>query len=113
VSIEAWHLSAPRSGHVRNGGIYDIGARSRAPISWLRCKPNRSARGKLMSKASNVVLFHGAWADGSSCWKVIPLLLARGLRVTAVQLPLTSLKDDVATVTRALALQEAQCDVTR
>jgi pimeloyl-ACP methyl ester carboxylesterase len=34
------------------------------------------------------------------------VLLARGLRVTAVQLPLTSLKDDVATVTRALALED-------
>src|SRR6201982_3147619 len=60
-----------------------------------------------MTKASNVILVHGAWADGSSWSKVIPLLLARGLRVTAVQLPLTSLKDDVATVKRALALEDA------
>ena len=57
-----------------------------------------------MANASNVILVHGAWADGSSWSKVIPLLLARGLRVTAVQLPLTSLKDDAATVKRALAL---------
>jgi pimeloyl-ACP methyl ester carboxylesterase len=59
-----------------------------------------------MTKASNVILVHGAWADGSSWSKVIPLLLARGLRVTAVQLPLTSLKEDVATVKRALALED-------
>jgi pimeloyl-ACP methyl ester carboxylesterase len=59
-----------------------------------------------MAKASNVVLVHGAWADGSSWAKVIPLLLARGLHVSAVQLPLTSLKDDVATVKRALALED-------
>ena len=59
-----------------------------------------------MTKASNVILVHGAWADGSSWSKVIPLLLARGLRVTAVQLPLTSLKDDVGTVKRALALED-------
>jgi pimeloyl-ACP methyl ester carboxylesterase len=59
-----------------------------------------------MAKASNVILVHGAWADGSSWSKVIPLPLARGLRVTAVQLPLTSLKDDVATVKRALALED-------
>jgi pimeloyl-ACP methyl ester carboxylesterase len=59
-----------------------------------------------MTKASNVILVHGAWADGSSWSKAIPLLLARGLRVTAVQLPLTSLKDDVATVKRALALED-------
>jgi len=55
-----------------------------------------------MAKASDVILVHGAWADGSSWSKVLPLLLARGLRATAVQLPLTSLKDDVATVKRAL-----------
>ena len=36
-----------------------------------------------MSKASNVILVHGAWADGSSWSKVIPLLLGSGLRVTA------------------------------
>jgi alpha-beta hydrolase superfamily lysophospholipase len=59
-----------------------------------------------MSKAENVILVHGAWADGSSWSKVIPLLLERGLGVTAVQLPLTSLKNDVATVKRALALEE-------
>jgi pimeloyl-ACP methyl ester carboxylesterase len=58
-----------------------------------------------MAKASNVILVHGAWADGSSWSKVIPLIVARGLHVTAVQLPLTSLKDDVATVRRAIALE--------
>src|SRR5258708_37245643 len=59
-----------------------------------------------MTKASNVILVHGAWADGSSWSKVIPLLLDGGLRVTAVQLPLISLKDDVATVKRAIALED-------
>lgn len=54
----------------------------------------------------NVVLVHGAWADGSSWSKVIPLLEAKGLHVTAVQLPLTSLVDDVATLKRAIALQD-------
>jgi pimeloyl-ACP methyl ester carboxylesterase len=55
--------------------------------------------------ARNVVLVHGAWADGSSWSKVIPLLAAKGLHVTAVQLPLTSFADDVATVKRAIALE--------
>jgi pimeloyl-ACP methyl ester carboxylesterase len=55
---------------------------------------------------TNIVLVHGAWADGSSWSKVIPLLEAKGLHVVAVQLPLTSLADDVATVNRALALEE-------
>jgi pimeloyl-ACP methyl ester carboxylesterase len=53
-----------------------------------------------------VILVHGAWADGSSWSKVIPLLEGKGLQVTAVQLPLTSLADDVATVKRAFALED-------
>jgi pimeloyl-ACP methyl ester carboxylesterase len=57
---------------------------------------------------SNIILVHGAWADGSSWSRVIPLLEARGLNVTAVQLPLTSLADDVATTKRAIAHMEAQ-----
>ncbi|MFX1681113.1 alpha/beta hydrolase [Mitsuaria sp. CC2] len=51
-----------------------------------------------------ILLVHGAWADGSSWRKIIPILLGQGLRVTAVQLPLTSLADDVAATQRALAL---------
>ena len=56
--------------------------------------------------ARNVVLVHGAWADGSSWSEVIPLLQAAGLNVTAVQNPLTSLADSVAATRRALALQD-------
>jgi pimeloyl-ACP methyl ester carboxylesterase len=56
--------------------------------------------------ARNVVLVHGAWADGSSWAEVIPLLQAAGLKVTAVQNPLTSLGDSVAATRRALALQD-------
>ncbi len=56
--------------------------------------------------ARNVVLVHGAWADGS-CWSdVIIRLQAAGFNVTAVQNPLTSLADDVAVTRRALALQD-------
>jgi pimeloyl-ACP methyl ester carboxylesterase len=54
----------------------------------------------------NVVLVHGAWADGSSWSKVIPLLEAKGLHVVSVQNPLTSLADDVAATKRAIALQD-------
>src|SRR6266576_3574020 len=53
----------------------------------------------------NVVLVHGAFADGSSYSRVIPLLEAKGLHVTAVQNPLTSLADDVAATRRAIASQ--------
>jgi pimeloyl-ACP methyl ester carboxylesterase len=55
-------------------------------------------------KTKDVILVHGAWSDGSSWSKVIPLLERRGFHVTAVQLPLTSVAEDVATVNRAIAL---------
>ncbi len=51
----------------------------------------------------NVVLVHGAFADGSSWAKVIPLLQAKGLNVIAAQNPLTSFADDVAAAKRAIA----------
>ena len=57
-------------------------------------------------KAKNVVLVHGAWADGSSWAQVIPKLQAAGLHVTAVQNPLTSLADSVAETRRVLAQQD-------
>ena len=50
-----------------------------------------------------IVLVHGAWADGSSWAKVIPLLEKAGLNAVAVQNPLTSLADDVAATKRAIA----------
>src|SRR6202049_2795661 len=56
-------------------------------------------------EARNIVLVHGAWADGASWAEVIPLLQAAGLNVTAVQNPLTSLADSDAATRRALALQ--------
>jgi len=52
-----------------------------------------------------VVLVHGAFADGSSWEKVIPLLQAKGLKVVAVQNPLTTLADDVAATRRAIDAQ--------
>ncbi len=57
-------------------------------------------------RARNVVLVHGAWADGSSWSDVIARLQAAGLHVTAVQNPLTSLADSVAATRRVLALQD-------
>lgn len=56
--------------------------------------------------AKNVVLVHGAWADGSSWGEVIPRLQAAGLHVTAVQNPLSSLEDSDAATRRVLALQD-------
>src|SRR6478672_43357 len=64
------------------------------------------AQGPAPFVARNVVLVHGAWADGSSWAEVIPKLQAAGLHVTAVQNPLTSLEDSVAATRRVLALQD-------
>ena len=50
----------------------------------------------------NVVLVHGAWADGSSWSKVIGLLRTAGVKALAPSLPLTSLADDVAALDIAL-----------
>ena len=57
-------------------------------------------------RARNVVLVHGAYADGS-CWlDVIGKLQAAGMRATAVQNPLTTLEDSVAATRRVLAMQD-------
>ncbi len=53
----------------------------------------------------SVVIVHGAFADGSDWAKVIPLLQAKGVRVTAVQNPLSSLADDAAAAKRAIDAQ--------
>ena len=52
----------------------------------------------------SIVLVHGAVSDGSIWSKVIPILTDAGHRVIAVQLPLHSLGDDIATVERAIEL---------
>ncbi len=54
----------------------------------------------------NIVLVHGAFADGSSWSKVIPILESRGFHVTAVQNPLSSLSDDAKATRRILAQQD-------
>jgi pimeloyl-ACP methyl ester carboxylesterase len=58
-----------------------------------------------MSRKANILLVHGAWADGS-CWsKVILLLEAKGYTVTAAQIPLLSLESDIEVTRRLLAEQ--------
>jgi pimeloyl-ACP methyl ester carboxylesterase len=58
-----------------------------------------------MSELPNIVLVHGAWADGSSWSAVIEALQADGCNVTAPQFPETSLADDVARLRHVLARQ--------
>jgi len=72
-----------------------------ALMTALFAQPSLAASG-----VRNVVLVHGAWADGSSWAKVIPLLEKAGLNAVAVQNPLTSFADDLAATKRAIALQD-------
>jgi pimeloyl-ACP methyl ester carboxylesterase len=59
-----------------------------------------------MNALPNIVLVHGAWADGSSWSAVIEPLQAQGYKVTAPQFPLTSLAADVARLRQVLSLQD-------
>jgi pimeloyl-ACP methyl ester carboxylesterase len=69
----------------------------------------QGASNKAESSASStkpaIVLVHGAFADASSWAKIIPLLDKDGYYVTAVQIPLTSYADDVATTKRVIDAQ--------
>ena len=65
-----------------------------------------TGRAQAVPTVRNVVLIHGLYADGSSWSECIPLLQAAGMNVTAVQNPLTTFENDVASVQRALALQD-------
>jgi pimeloyl-ACP methyl ester carboxylesterase len=56
----------------------------------------------MTSVNANIVLVHGAWADGSSWAKVIGPLTVKGFKVVAASLPLTSFADDVAALDRTL-----------
>lgn len=73
------------------GGLFTLQASHAAPPQDL--------------KGKNVVLVHGAFADGSSWDKEIPRLEARGLHVVAVQNPLSSLADDVSATKRVIDQQ--------
>src|ERR1700732_1444720 len=57
----------------------------------------------------NVVLVHGAWADGSGWKGVYDILLKDGYNVSIVQEPEPSFKEDVAATKRILALQDGPC----
>src|SRR6202166_3443163 len=57
----------------------------------------------------NIVLVHGAWADGSGWKGVYEILVKDGYNVSIVQEPETSFKEDVAATKRVLALQDGPC----
>src|SRR5213594_3113180 len=62
-----------------------------------------------VARVRNIVLVHGAWADGSGWKGVHDILVKDGFNVSVVQEPETSFKDDVAATKRVLARQEGPC----
>ncbi|QHS53250.1 alpha/beta hydrolase [Edaphobacter sp. 12200R-103] len=82
------------AGLLLTAGFHNVGYAQQNPES----SQDKASRG-----VRNIVLVHGAWADGSSWSGVIPLLEKDGYHVIAVQLPLTSLADDDAVTERAIA----------
>src|SRR4029077_16724808 len=60
-------------------------------------------------RVRNIVLVHGAWADGTGWKSVYDILVKDGYNVSIVQEPETSFKDDVAATKRVLALQDGPC----
>jgi pimeloyl-ACP methyl ester carboxylesterase len=80
--------------------------RIRAARGDTRLSTNDKGEWRHMNGRPNIVLAHGAWADGS-CWSgVIERLQAEGFQVRAPQFPLTSLADDVARLRQVLDFQE-------
>src|ERR1700733_2251495 len=76
-----------------------------APLVSLILPSPGLSQAPLKEPVKNVVLVHGAWADGSSWLKLIPLLEEKGLHVVCVQIPLTSFGDDVAATKRIIDAQ--------
>jgi pimeloyl-ACP methyl ester carboxylesterase len=70
---------------------------------------NRSVGQTSGTPIKNIVLVHGAWADGSGWRGVYDILVKDGYNVSIVQEPETSFKEDVAATARVLALQEGPC----
>jgi pimeloyl-ACP methyl ester carboxylesterase len=60
-------------------------------------------------RVPNIVLVHGAWADGSGWKGVYDILVKDGYKVSIVQEPETSFKEDVAATKRVLAQQDGEC----
>src|SRR6266704_2297175 len=60
-------------------------------------------------RVRNIVLVHGAWADGSGWKGVYDILVKDGYNVSIVQEPETSFQEDVASTKRVLALQDGPC----
>src|SRR5712671_1622729 len=97
------HITSLLRGIIRTHVV--LGLTFTAAIIPLLASTRSADEAAAAPTVKNLVLVHGAFADGSSWAKVIPLLEAKGLHVTAVQNPLSSLAEDVAATKRAIANQ--------
>jgi pimeloyl-ACP methyl ester carboxylesterase len=70
---------------------------------------NKSAAQTSGTPIKNIVLVHGAWADGSGWKGVYDILVKDGFNVSVVQQPETSFQDDVDATRRVIAQQDGQC----
>jgi pimeloyl-ACP methyl ester carboxylesterase len=83
-----------------------LGAGAALVLTLLSAMPLFAQKQPPAPAVKNIILVHGAFADGTSWSKLIPILEAKGYHVVSVQNPLTSLADDVAATKRAIALQD-------
>lgn len=79
-----------------------------ASITFALASTVIASASQAQDTSPSVVIVHGAFADGSDWAKVVPLLQAKGVAVTVVQNPLTSLADDVAATRRVLSNQQGK-----
>jgi pimeloyl-ACP methyl ester carboxylesterase len=94
-----------RSGRVCILTLFFLGfAMSSQKLSAQNASPQKEGH-----RIRNIVLVHGAWADGSGWKGVYDILVKDGYNVSIVQEPETSFAEDVAAVKRILALQNGPC----
>jgi len=100
------------SSSMKTTGVARGMSRSCIPLLLFTCcalaTQNVSAQ-KQGRNIRNIVLVHGAWADGSGWKGVYDILVKDGYNVSIVQEPETSFKEDVAATKRTLALQDGPC----
>lgn len=95
-----------KSIQVAGAAFMAVAALAAAVPAWAQGSDRTEGAAQTVPGVRNIVLVHGAFADGSGWRGVYDDLTARGYRVTIVQNPLTSLADDVAATDRVLDLQD-------
>jgi pimeloyl-ACP methyl ester carboxylesterase len=84
------------------GLVSPVNAGFSSPENKTLMQPGATQNMSNTTNATNIVLVHGGWADGSGWNKQIPVLREAGHKVIAVQLPTQSLSEDIETVKRAI-----------